>query len=298
VDLYVFQGEAGEAVSIAAAATSGFLCAKAALIDPSGNPLGFNSCNGVSPSIVLPASGTYGIAVSDQGGSETGSYRVNLQFTTGRCANTMLVCGEAAGGVVGVPVQVNAHKLTAAEGDIAVIAAASLPDSPGCPKVRLFDGAGSSRGESDCGDWLQTAPLQAGEYTVLVGERDLTSEATYNYDIGLQFIGGGPCATAIACGQQDIPPGYLATPAQIDAYTFEAMAGEHITFRAMKTSGNACIRASLHDPAANGVGGTFCSGSADLFGAPSSGRYTILVFDEGLRASGGYELSLSCSTPE
>ncbi len=81
-DPYTFSGNQGEAVNIAAIATSGSLCARAELYDPSGNliaaSLGIPGCNSNTGSVNLPSTGTYTILVRDFGLNGTGNYNINL----------------------------------------------------------------------------------------------------------------------------------------------------------------------------------------------------------------------------
>jgi len=81
----------------------------------------------------------------------------------------------------------------------------------------------------------------------------------------------------------------------MDAYAFTGAAGDIVTISAVKTDdGPACMEAFLYDPTGTLLGGTFCNGQRlDILSA--AGTYTILVNDDGLRATGSYNLTLTSS---
>jgi hypothetical protein len=295
-DSYTFAATAGEAVVFAAVGTSESFCARAQLLGPLGSTLGFTiTCNDTSPSVSLPDTGTYTIAVSADDSQDTGDYSLGLQFTTGRCATSAIACGQTPPGVLGKAAQVNAYTFTATAGDIVSLAAVTPVGSSACTKLRLFDDVGAPRGESTCNASVDTAPLQTGTYTVLVSDDNLTH--TGNYNLGLQLIMPARCATSIMCDQHDIPPGSITMPAQMNAYTFEGTMGHSLQLSAGQTSGSSCIGASLYDPAGHFLGNTLCI-TLHHFGLPASGTYTILVLGDTLQQTGSYNLSLMCSVPE
>ncbi|MGH9838434.1 MAG: PPC domain-containing protein, partial [Blastocatellia bacterium] len=95
---YTFSANTGEAVNIAAVATSGDLAARAELFSPSNTLIGANGFGNTNTgSLTLPATGVYTILVRDFNLNKTGNYALNLQFTTGRCGMA-ISCGETKTG--------------------------------------------------------------------------------------------------------------------------------------------------------------------------------------------------------
>ena len=88
-DSYTFSGNAGEAVQVTAATTTGTLCTRTNLFNPTGGFMGTTSCNSSNGPFVLPSTGTYRIDVFDDNLTDLGTYNLNLQFLTGRCAGSI-----------------------------------------------------------------------------------------------------------------------------------------------------------------------------------------------------------------
>ena len=82
-DSYTFSGNAGEAVQVTAATTTGTLCTRTNLFNPTGGFMGTTSCNSSNGPFVLPSTGTYRIDVFDDNLTDLGTYNLNLQFLTG-----------------------------------------------------------------------------------------------------------------------------------------------------------------------------------------------------------------------
>ena len=88
-DVFTFCGVAGSSVVISANAP-GALCARVELYDPSGNPLGNNTCDSSTGSVSLPATGAYTILVSDFGLASAGQYGLNLSCIGAVCPASTL----------------------------------------------------------------------------------------------------------------------------------------------------------------------------------------------------------------
>lgn len=86
IDLYRFQGAAGDILRIALAGLSNDLDPRYELLDPSGVSLTSGACStsccttcSTGQNFTLPASGTYTILISDSGANNTGSYSLNIE---------------------------------------------------------------------------------------------------------------------------------------------------------------------------------------------------------------------------
>jgi hypothetical protein len=292
VDVYAFQGSIGDAVTVAAASGDGFLCVDATIIDPSTTPVAFStSCDATTPSVTLNATGMYLIMISASDPSDTGTYNVSLQSTTGACA-TPLGCGQTPLGTLGQPAEVDAYSFAASEGDVVAIGAATASGFSACAVTRLFDPTGLPVAESACNDFIQTPPLHTGTYTALVSDTNLLNSGNYNID--LQFLVGDRCATDVQCGQPAV--GATSTPADMDSYTFTANAGDNIALNAHIVSGTGCFVAVLYGPSGAYLGNSLCI-TLYYSGLPQTGTYTVLVVNSDFQSSGTYQLDLTCGPP-
>ena len=77
---------------------------------------------------------------------------------------------------------------------------------------------------------------------------------------------------------------------------FSGNAGEAVQITGVTTSGTLCTRTNLYNPAGGLMGTTGCNSSNGPFILPSTGSYTILVYDDNFQDSGGYNLNLQFLT--
>ncbi|HEX6504593.1 MAG TPA: choice-of-anchor D domain-containing protein [Terriglobales bacterium] len=290
VDSYTFNGNAGQAIRFAALATSGNLCAVAALYNPSGAVVTAEDCNGSTGSIGLSTTGTYTIKVYDHSLTNTGTYNLSLQFTTGDCsAGTS--CGQLPSGSISAVAQFNAYSFSASAGQ-AIRFAALATSGNLCAVAALYNPSGAVVTAEDCNGSTGSIGISTtGKYTILVYDHSLTNTGSYN--LSLQFT-TGDCSTGTSCGQ--LPSGSIAAVAQFNAYSFSASAGQAIRFAALATSGNLCAVAALYNPSGAVVTAEDCNGSTGSIGISTTGKYTILVYDHSLRNTGTYNLSLQFTT--
>lgn len=114
MNAYRFSANAGEAVMPVSSATSNNFSPNAVLYRPDGQKLGnVSSDSGESRS--LPATGTYTILVFDSQSNRTGTYDIGLQFTTGRCAQS-IACGQLINAVPYVKSQFDSFKFSGTAG--------------------------------------------------------------------------------------------------------------------------------------------------------------------------------------
>jgi hypothetical protein len=70
------------------------------LYGPTGTWIAYNGTGDrATSSITLPATGLYTIVATDFAFDETGAYDLNLQFTTGRCAEKIF-CDQTSNGSI------------------------------------------------------------------------------------------------------------------------------------------------------------------------------------------------------
>src|SRR5262249_12227695 len=206
LDSYQFAANAGEAVVFAVAHSSGTLRARGDLYDPSGRVVpGGVVIEGASPAAKLAVSGIYTLVVRDDDLTDSGTYNVSLEFTTGRCAQT-IACGQTLPGEIpngentaaSPQAQLHAFKFDAVAGEAVVFAVKdTAPSVP--PRGDLYDPSGRfvPGGVVIAGGTPPIALTATGTYTIVVRDDDLQDPGAY--DINLQFT-TGRCAAALACG--------------------------------------------------------------------------------------------------
>ncbi|MEW6130643.1 MAG: C25 family cysteine peptidase [Acidobacteriota bacterium] len=304
-DLYTFSGNQGEAVNIAAIATSGDLCVRIELYDPSSTAIAvnlFGICNLNTGSVVLPATGTYTILIRDMNSTRTGNYNINLQFTTGSCA-AAITCGQTVGGSIDAIVEQDAYSFSGNQGEAVNIVALAASGNL-CARIELYDPAGTALAVNlfgGCNSSTGSVVLPAnGTYTIII--RDVSFVGTGSYNLSVQFT-TGRCATAIACGQTISAS--LDAIVEQDAYTFSGNQGEAVNIAAIATSGTHCPRIELFNPAGTSIAVNLFGGCNSNTGSvvlPMSGTYTIVVRDVNLNRTGNYNINLQfttgrCATP-
>jgi hypothetical protein len=188
-DSYTFTADAGEAVIVTAVATSGTLSAFAQLFDPSGIPIAGNSGNNSTGSIVLRSTGIYTITVSDFIPLDgTGNYELNLQFTTGRCAQST-ACGQIRSGRLTGISQHNAYAFSASAGETVVVTAVRTSGTLSA-FAQLFDPSGTAiAGNSGNNSTGSIVLRSTGIYTITVSDF-IPLDSMGDFDVSLQSIGG------------------------------------------------------------------------------------------------------------
>ncbi len=110
LDRYRFQAEVGEAIQLVGESLDRGLQLEIRLRDPSGQ-LVFTKLLALprSGSIELSETGEYTLEVHDYVDQNTGRYALSLQFTTGRCAES-IGCGDSREGAVSVRAEQRAFR--------------------------------------------------------------------------------------------------------------------------------------------------------------------------------------------
>lgn len=284
-DTFTFSGIAGERVIITVGTTSGDLWPETELVSPTGTVLASTSSQ--TSSTALPTTGTYTIRIRDGGTPDhTGSYNLNLQFTTGRCG-TAIACGQTVSGTLDVA-QANSYTFSGTAGERIVL---TVTDTFGTldPQASLFGPTGSLITDT-ISHSASTALPTTGTYTVIVAD-DWSFQQTGGYNLGIQFT-TGRCGTAIACGQT---ASANLNAAENDSYTFSAIAGERVVLTVARTSGTITTKAELYGPTGAFMTSTTEQSSATAI--PTTGTYTIVVKDYWAdNQTGGYNITLQFTT--
>jgi uncharacterized protein (TIGR03437 family) len=226
-DVYTFSTNAGEAVIIAAIATSGTLSARLELYSPSNTLIASNGGGNTSTgSVKLTATGVYIILVRDNFLSRAGRYSLNLQFTTGRCS-APIAGGQILSGSINSVAKQDSFVFFGRQGGSVIISAIATSGTLSArlevysPSNMLI--ASNGGGNTSTGN---VAIQETGIHIILV--RDNFLSRTGNYNLSLTCLGNGcpPAVTiALAPTSQAIPPGSTGnltvtiSPAQSTATT-------------------------------------------------------------------------------
>jgi hypothetical protein len=295
---YTFEATNGEAVVLTAITSSGNLAADAFLYDPAGNYVGTSWVAG-NKSYPLSATGLYTILVHDMMYESTGSYELNLSFSSGRCG-TPIECGQPLTGTIRTVAQNDAYTFTATTND-AVALTVMTSSGNMAAYADLYGPSGMLiTNDYQCLSGNRSFPLPSnGLYTILV--HDLVDSGLGTYGLCLNFVTGGKdgCGTPIVCGQAI--SNTFSSAAQTAAYTFSAAAGEPVVISAMGCSGILEAKADLYEPSGSLIAGNWkgvgAYGTTGSFLLPASGVYTILAHSSDYGDTGNYWISLLNSTP-
>jgi hypothetical protein len=175
-----YEAAAGEAVSISAQETGGFVSACWEVYDPAGVSLGGSCAQGEK---TFAAAGGYTIRISDDNDSEIGTYSLNLVVlsdTEHNCA-TPLACGQTATGSVSQPGESRTYAVSGQTGDVVAIDTIEIGGAlDAC--WEFYDPAGTSLGGM-CGMADRTLATDLGVHTVRV--YDLTETHTGDFQVSL-----------------------------------------------------------------------------------------------------------------
>src|SRR5262249_41433772 len=133
---------------------------------------------------------------------------------------------------------------------------------------------------------------ESGTYTIIVSDDNFLEVG--DYVVNLQFT-SGKCASSVACG--DSTTSSIANKGEVDAYAFDARAGDGVIFNAVATSGILCARADLYGPTgAVIVDHIPCDGASPAIRLSDDGTYTVIVYAQGLKDVGDYNFNLQSTT--
>ncbi len=299
---YTLVANANDVVDFTMVATSGNLSPEIQVYNPTGGLVAQNwnyGCSGSTlelNSVTLPVSGTYTVVISDCSGSNTGSYNLYVQRLNNPSGAENLPFGETQTGVIGSAAQSNTYTFSANAND--VIDFTMVTTSGGLsPKIRLYGPNGGyvaqnwNYGCSGSTLELNSATLPStGTYTVIFG--DCSDTLSGDYVIYAQRVNNPSGAEFLPFDQ--VQTGMIVSPAQSNAYTFNANATDVIDFTMLTTSGNLSPKIRLYSPTGGLVAENWnygCSGSdleLNSVSLPSTGTYTVLFGDCSDSLSGDY----------
>jgi hypothetical protein len=186
------------------------------------------------------------------------------------------------------------YSFNASAGDV-VLARMSKATGDFYPQVAIEDSGGTSLCDqlSVTSAEVSSCTLSSGGAYTLVASNGFSGDHTGSYYLYLQRLNASGGATAMGFGQT--LAGSIDVPAEMDAYTFSANAGDVVLARMSKTSGELYARVRLFGPDGAELDDQNSVTSAEIGGLalPSDGSYTLLASDgsNGTR-TGAYSIYL------
>ena len=321
-DRFTFTGVINDHVRFNVMSTSSNMDPLLEVRDPGGNLIDSGSCNQLgctfSLDMILPASGTYLLTMSDVANNEGGNYLLQLEKILPALLIQRLDYDMAISDTISPQTDIDHYYFNAAAGTSIRLNAFSTSSNMD-PTIELhnpngtlvFNGAvdGASCNQLGCTFSVDLDPAFTGTYSLILYDA-LTNEGG-NYQLSLWCIVG--LCDSDGDGIPDAPPPVLSYDApvsdtispQLDAdfFTFNATAGTSIRLNAFSTSSNMDPTIELRDPnntivfngAADGASCNQlgCTFSVDLDPA-FTGTYSLILYDAFTNEGGNYQLSLWC----
>jgi hypothetical protein len=290
-DSYAFQAAAGDRIRLRMT-EPGPLSPQVELFDAQGGKLGEDSS--FSSEAVLDyqmlTGGTFFVLLSDYSGTATGSYGIFLQRLTGAAGAVPIAFGQTLTNAIETLAEADSYTFQAAVGDRIRVRMAE--PGPLSPQVELFNPQGekvsedSSFSSEALVDYLVTS---AG--TFLIVASDYSGTATGGYGIFLQRLTNPIDSKPLEFGQAATAS--IATLAEMDAFTFQAAAGERIRVR-MTEPGPLSPQLEIFNSAGQKVGedSSFSSEAEVDYSVPAAGTFVVLVSDYSGAATGAYGVFL------
>lgn len=245
-----------------------------------------------SPVVTTP--GQYTIVVSDGfNGTYTGTYSLFLQKLNPPVGATGITFGQTLTGAVNYAAEMDAFTIDAVNGERILVGVTNVSGDI-WPEIRLYDPAGLPllKNDGPIHSEIEFNITMSGPYTILIAD-GFRGTYTGSFNLFIQRLNDPANATSMSFG--DTKQGAISLAAEMDAYTFDALANDQVQITVAHVAGDIWPQIRLYDPAGlllNEQSGPASSEITQVLTA--SGRYTILVSD-GFRGAytGSYNLHLN-----
>ncbi len=285
MDCFRFTGAPGENVRIEFDGTLSFGARE--LFRPDGTE--------VSPCCVLDAAGTHRIIVGSFIGTGTGNYSISIQRLSNPVGCTSIAFGDppASGAVSGLA-DMDCVTFTGSLGDAIDIHTVSVDVAE--IDLQLYDPSGqficSTTVGAQEGDNRSCRLTTDGQQTIVLTSPD----APASYRLAIQRLNG-----PVGCSDLDFTGistlGTLGF-AEMDCYTFDAVAGDTMRLRHAKTGGNFTPIFVLADPDGGSLSSECTQSAAELnCSLGATGTYTVLVLDSSSSGGGSGTYAIALQRP-
>ena len=287
VHRWTFEARQGDRVNIAVVGETNDFVPEFRLIAPDGSPAGSAAIDDLRN---LGASGTWGIDVRSRAGNVvTGRYFLQVQWVGPNACGTRIACGVTRDEVIAMRGEHRMFLFEGREGDVLNIAVASTePGSMLVPVWTLFDPDGEVVDGVRQTDQIRRLERE-GLYVLMV--EDSTLRGTGRFSLSVQGLSeSGSCGVGLVCDGVRIAD--LGSPAQHDAWTFDASAGEWFHVAAEPLDGTGEFDPDWTALGPRGIAVTRTSNEPGFLQAREAGLHTIVVSDHRGPGVGAYHVSL------
>jgi hypothetical protein len=289
-DTYFFTAQAGEGFQVRASDTSGSAFAPEIQIFSSGGVLLHSTWGNEVASVraASPANDTYSVVIGDRSAANTGSYRIEFTRAPGANEGGTLPNGGAVAGSIDLG-DLDSYSFPANAGDALLLRVGDVGGTTLAPELTLYSPSGKLMQYTwgNAAAAINAVAPANGVYTVVLGDRNLSSIGTYALHFtrapganeGGALANGGSVVDSIDVGD-------------LDSYTFAASAGEDFQVRVGDLNGTALTpELFVYNPIGGLVAYTWGNEVAAIADtAPLSGTYTVVIGDRSLSGTGAYEL--------
>jgi hypothetical protein len=240
----------------------------------------------------LSSPGTYSILVDDLLGTRTGDYYLYLQRLNNPGSPVSINFGQTMSTSISTPAEMDTYTFSANAGDKVLVRLSSNMSSI-IPDIRVYSPAGTKLCQAYNSYPAEIASCDissTGTYTILVD--DLLGTKTGDYYLFLQRLNNPGSPVSINFCQT--MSGSISTPAEMDTYTFPAIAGDKVLVRLSTNMSSIVPDVRVYSPDGTKLCQAYNSYPAEIASCDlaSTGTYSILVDDLLAINTGDYYLYL------
>jgi FlgD Ig-like domain len=298
MDAFTFSGTAGDHILIGGITTGGTANTTLTLYPPGGGAAETYTSSGDRLDWALLKSGTYTVVIEDYSDLLTGTYSLSfLNLTAGPLTSGTdadggtIASAEVKSGQAQAVGDFDAYRFTGFAGSRVIVTAITTAGTMNT-NISVYPPSGAALvGTSSDRNELQL-PTD-GTYTIVI--EDLGQNDTGTYSLTMLNLNGALTTATDTDGGLILPAevrtGSFNVAPDMDAYTFSAIAGDHILCAAVTTGGAANTTLTLYPPSGGAAESYTSSGDQLDWTVLSTGTYTVVVEDYSELQTGTYSLS-------
>jgi hypothetical protein len=241
------------------------------------------------------------VVVSDysSGYASAGNYKLYFERAPGSNEGGALSPGGVVSGTIDLG-DLDSYTFSANAGQGILLRTADVDNGSFVPTLAVYDPAGA-RIDFQYGASVAASAFSApstGTYTVVVSDYSSGYASAGNYKLYFDRAPGSNEGGAMSSG---VAVSGTIDLGDLDSYTFGANAGASIQLRATDVDNGTFVPAmAVFGPSGSRVDLQYgASAAVSAFKAPSSGTYTVVVYDysSGYASTGNYDLTLTSTGP-
>jgi len=302
LDAYTFTGNSGDRVLIDGMETSGVGFSMTIVLYPPTGGDYYTYATASRLDTQLNASGTWTILIEDNGFDTAGSYDLSmLNVTAGPLTGGSdtdggaVVSDDIRNGQLQQGVDFDAYTFTGVAGHRMYFTAVATGGGTHNTNMTLYPPDGGAYEGTTSGDYLDTALLASGTYTLVI--EDYGNDNPGAYTMSLVDLTSGPYTSGSdvdggAIASSTVKTGTTSGVGDLDVYTFTGNAGQHVLIDFAKTAGASYQPYITLYPPNGGSYVTYATSGRLDYQLAATGTFSVLVYDSGFDGDGSYELSL------